>query len=194
MLTAFSVLLLPAAAAAGTHPAPARTTVRHVRPTGQGNHLKPGYRVDRRTAGRCWTTSAVQDDAYRCMAGNSILDPCWRLGPGRRRAVCLVVPWRHRVEVIRLRSRPASLGVPSHRLWGLRLANGARCAAAQGATGIYRGSPVEFYCTRGFSVVGEPDRSAATWRAHVIERVQGHWCDRGRLAVVTAWYARPTPG
>lgn len=95
--------------------------------------------------------------------------------------------------VLGLHRRLATPGAATHRLWGLRLANRARCTAAQGATGIYHGKPVDFYCTKSFSVVGKPDRSAAMWRAHVIEKVRRHWRDRGWINVPTGWYARSTP-
>jgi hypothetical protein len=118
-IAAVVVLALTAAAAAGVSP----TRISTYHPTGlRGSTLH----------GSCWTSSNAvsRSDAYRCMVGNNIYDPCFRLGSNRvgcpsdlaaNRGVFIDVP--------NFPSNPAQ--TPS--AWAMELSNGLSCSVITGA-------------------------------------------------------------
>jgi hypothetical protein len=180
---------LPSAARAQSAP----TEVRVIVPFTPGG-LAAGLAVAARAPGSCWTASlasASRPDAWRCMAGNAIHDPCFVGFAGADQvAACLQSPWSSRVVLLTLSApppreapRPANLlaGAP----WALELASGERCTMFTGATWGVAGMRVNYGCPGDVSVVGELDRSAPTWRAFVL---RGGAAVMGQVEIRTAYY------
>jgi hypothetical protein len=135
-----------ATTSSGTHPVAARRTV--IRdfhpgdgPVRQGTGARPGS---------CWTGSVAAPvaGAYRCLAGNDILDPCF--AAGRSDARCYASPWSTAV-VLRLTKPLPHLGRPSvkPRYWALQLAGGAQCVALTGTVAVVHGHPLAYSCAAG---------------------------------------------
>jgi hypothetical protein len=139
-----------------------------------GNN-EPSVPVGERDSGECWATSAPlagRGDAFRCSAGNQILDPCF-LTNDDSRVLCVGSPWEHSSTELTL-DAPISVGAQSDTVqdstigspWALVLADGnQRCTATGGATKTLAGKRLNYTCEdSGTQLWGEPDRTAATWK------------------------------
>lgn len=139
----------------------------------RSGHLRGDLVVGRRLKGSCWTASiaAPRPDAWRCMAGNEIRDPCFSAGSRAREVVCVGNPFARQVTLMLL-TRP--LNPKAHgpkgkpHAWMLRLAGGAQCGFATGATGLVDGMRLNYACTSGGWLAGDPDRSKSTWKANYV--------------------------
>jgi hypothetical protein len=113
--------------------------------------------------GSCWTNSgaAPAPDAFRCFAGNTILDPCFA-GPrvtAPAEVACLASP-RSAATVLKLTAplpKPDPQAV--ERAWAFQLDNGARCVASTGTVPEVQGINLGYHCTDG-SDAGLRDVSA----------------------------------
>jgi len=191
LLAVASIALAPGVAPAS----PATRTVK-VSPTTSAGALRPGYTVmHTRRGASCEAGSDVISGVYRCFAGNSVLDPCWAdAAAGATQVVCLLEPWSHTLTRLYLASAPESSPAGPLYVWGLQLATGQRCLAAQGTHDLLDGQAIDFYCgfTPGLALLGEPDRAHATWRIR-----QAHARSRGYalgsfVTIATAWYGLPS--
>ena len=171
-----------------------QTAVRVLAPFNRGA-LRPGVQVAGRVPGTCFAASIADQgrpDAWRCMSGNRIMDPCFQGAEGGQAVLaCLDDPWALRVTVLtpntelpRAQANKADLrgALP----WALELSNGARCVFLTGATTAVAGMRVNYGCVGGrISVVGDLDRTLPLWRvfaddsAGVVLQLVG---------VRTAWY------
>jgi hypothetical protein len=104
-------------------------------------------------SGSCFTTSitVMAADAYRCFAGNELLDPCF-VSPDRHDVLnCYPTPWGHPTQ-LRVHKLPkATATVKITRPWAIELAGGQRCLATNGTPSILRGIPLTYKCTDGFA-------------------------------------------
>lgn len=107
--------------------------------------------------GSCWTTSIAAPDAgaFRCIAGNRILDPCFAAPPkpGPREVACFDTPWS-RAEVLQLtgglpKADPIDDAGGSARPWALQLDNGVRCVASTGTVPAVQGVSLGYSCLDG---------------------------------------------
>jgi hypothetical protein len=109
-------------------------------------------------AGSCWTGSLAtpRADAWRCMTGNLIHDPCFSASRDARQVVCAEAPWEPKVTVMSLteplpldegNKGPAEPWWP--RAWAFVLASGDRCVFLTGATDIVQGHRIDYGCERG---------------------------------------------
>jgi hypothetical protein len=137
--------------------------------TAQGT-LSPQFRVGSRGVGYCWTASLATQapDAYRCMQGNAIHDPCF--APPRRRGIvaCFIDPW-HRVTLLTLdrplpRHGPATSGplLP----WAIVLMDGRQCTFFTGATAAMGGQRINYGCIGGSLLIGDPNTGPPLWTIH----------------------------
>jgi hypothetical protein len=194
--------VLAGAASARPHPgrapaAPATRVVR-LRPVDAKGRLRAGYTITHRFGrAHCLLGSEATGTAYRCFAGNAILDPCWvPAGADHNHVICLGLPWSHHVSRVHVtrgydNSVPAT---PAHQPWGVRLSGGTRCARVQGATGTVHGRPVTYFCPHSkLMLVGEPDRSHSRWTIRTA-RATHDGLDRpsGRRAIATVYFGRPS--
>lgn len=134
--------------------------------TPQGR-LSPQFHVGARGRGYCWEASlaSTDADAYRCFQGNLIHDPCFAASAHARSVVCFLDPW-HAVTVLRLTRRlprhgPAVKGPPLP--WAIVTTDGRRCVFMTGATALAGGERVNYGCTDGSYLIGNPDTRAPLW-------------------------------
>jgi hypothetical protein len=134
--------------------------------TPQGR-LSPQFHVGSRGRGYCWEASLASTDAnaYRCFQGNEIHDPCFAASSHASSVVCFLDPW-HAVTVLRLTRRlprhvPAPKGPPLP--WVIVTSDGRRCVFMTGATALVAGERVNYGCTDGSYLIGDPDTSRALW-------------------------------
>ncbi|HYB44706.1 MAG TPA: hypothetical protein VEL75_23220 [Candidatus Methylomirabilis sp.] len=136
--------------------------------------MSAGVSVAERVSGECFASSiasAGRPDAWRCTAGNRILDPCFEgFEGGQLRLACARSPWSAEVTVLTPTAEPKraeanTLSLASALPWALELSDGSRCTLLTGATSAAAGLRVNYGCEGGGRyVIGEPDRSAARWR------------------------------
>jgi hypothetical protein len=101
--------------------------------------------------------------------GNYIYDPCF--ADQTTVAHFVLCPlYRPGANVLRInltRGLPAtavtSQDPTRHQPWAMRLANGRWCTFITGATGLIAGMRINYGCTGGGILIGEPRRSSVTW-------------------------------
>ncbi len=178
--------------AAPSRPQPATTQIRLVLPFTAPGTL--GLTVSAHVTGMCFTGSLAdsgRSDAWRCMSGNRIYDPCFAGFIAAKTVVaCLSSPTAAAAVVL----TPTG-GVPLQEAnkkdlltslpWSLDLVNGASCGLLTGATAAFAGMRLSYGCTNRGSVIGEVDRSQLRWRAFY----QAPNATTASLVdVATAWY------
>lgn len=199
MRNAVAGLLVIAAAAVfamGASPAPQATDATQVTlyVPFTPNGLSIGLAVTRRANGSCFAGSAAssgRSDAWRCSAGNAILDPCYQgFQSGKIVLACPDTPWSANVVLLTLTKdlpqKDANKDtVPKGLPWALELANGMKCELLTGATFGVAGMRANYGCRENAYVIGDPDRSLPVWRVFF----QG---PRGfavtQIGVRVAWY------
>jgi hypothetical protein len=133
---------------------PAGATVTKIRvfaPYDRGGAPTAGVAAHR--SGSCFTSSitVTAAGAYRCFAGNSILDPCFVSPAARRVLDCYVAPWGHPIQ-LRVHTLPkASTTVKITRPWAIELVSGTRCVVTNGTPTILRGIALSYECSDGFA-------------------------------------------
>ncbi|HXW75829.1 MAG TPA: hypothetical protein VEJ20_00300, partial [Candidatus Eremiobacteraceae bacterium] len=146
---------------------PAPTKVETYKPF-SGHQLAAGLVVSSRVRGSCWEGSMAdyaRSDAWRCMSGNDIYDPCFSGKLNGSLAVVCGDPWSNRVVVMSLSAALPAANAPEAGAdpWALELGDGARCALITGATGEVDGMRLNYGCTENESAYGSPHRSNGAW-------------------------------
>jgi hypothetical protein len=121
--------------------------------------------------GNCWTTSIAAPDphAYRCFAGNAILDPCFAppTPPHPSEVACFAAPWSA-PQTLRL-TAPLPTGPPvgnPSRPWAFEAQGGVRCVATTGTVPQVAGVDLGYHCTDGRDAA-LVDTGAPQWSAEV---------------------------
>jgi hypothetical protein len=191
----FSCAVLSAAGQAGpaaAQPTLVPTQVQLVFPFTAPGRL--GLRVSARVTGRCFAASVADSgrpDAWRCMSGNRIYDPCFEgFEQGAAVVACLESPRSSAAVVL----TPTG-GIPRHvgnkgsplasPPWSLSLGNGANCGLLTGATFGLAGMRINYGCTDGGFLIGEVDRSQLQWRVFYLGR---RATAATLVSVITAYY------
>ncbi len=137
-------------AAWGAGPAPASTASTTVVKYSPRN-MKAQKMMD----GNCWTSSiaSTRKDAYRCMSGNSIYDPCFTID--RKSVACPTDLSAGRGIVLDLTKPlpPPESPLPAPQAFEMVLQSGAKCNRATGT--VVADFP--YYCTGESSVCQGPD-------------------------------------
>jgi hypothetical protein len=199
-----SVLLLTRTVPANAEPgaqttpttAPTSTVVKLYAPfTDMGGTLSIGLAVTDNLAGSCFASSVADPfraDAFRCMAGNRILDPCFIPNPTATVLACVAEPlWSANVIQLTITGKLPAANKPvamnSALPWALELANGQKCEPLTGATGEIAGLRINYGCDggQGLSVLGEPDRTYPLWTVF-FKGTKSFFADS--VAVNVAWY------
>jgi len=150
-----------------------RTRIKLLTPWGPTG-LSIGMAVTEQVNGTCFTRSLAspsRPDAWRCMAGNGLMDPCYEriLGNEKQLACPVLGPWPANVLLLTL-TQP--LPQEDHKEpsrdsvlpWAIELANGQKCSLFTGATAPVAGMRINYGCPDGFDIVGDIDRSQPVWR------------------------------
>ena len=144
-------------------------------------------------SGYCFTSSDVtpRDDAWRCLVGNSLYDPCFS-SPFAFGIVVCPIPWNDSGTEIRLTKplpKAATHTAPSLTLepWALETAAGAYCQLASGASNVVHGRRLNYFCGRNAKdgLWGFPDRKREPWTIFVAP-LSAHKLSK-RIALVRAW-------
>jgi hypothetical protein len=163
--TAASVAAVPAVATStGT---PTRTQVQVVE-VWKGSAPAPGVTVTGTASGHCFAPSiaTTRHDAYRCLTGNLIYDPCFapQTTPPGSQVLCVEGPSVSRLLKVTLTAPlPAGgTGTPQVAPFALMLADGQFCLRNSGAERATSSLPLSYTCPGG-DLFGFPDTSAAVW-------------------------------
>lgn len=118
--------------------------------------------VSRTAHGTCWTTSITvgSRDAYRCYAGNQILDPCFAASADAHSVICYADPWAPGVRLLFATKLPKPAQVTVAHPWALQLANGKRCVAATGVVDRIGSLALLYHCRDG-GEAGTPAKHGA---------------------------------
>ncbi|MGN6607550.1 MAG: hypothetical protein ACTHMS_11160 [Jatrophihabitans sp.] len=137
------------AGGAPTSPRSSSSTPAAARPSTVVHTLVPSAAaVSGTRTGNCFTTSITvgSADAYRCFAGNAILDPCYGSG---RTVTCYADPWSKPVSLRLTQPLPGGPAMTVHRPWAIQLAGGIRCIAATGVVPVVDHVPLTYTCLDG---------------------------------------------
>ncbi|MGD0386369.1 MAG: hypothetical protein ABSB73_09555 [Solirubrobacteraceae bacterium] len=153
--------------------------------------LSPQFRVGSRGRGYCWTSSLATDetDAYRCMQGNAIHDPCFAASPHADTVACFIDPWHPVTLLVLTRPLPTHAPATAEALpWAIETGDGRRCVYLTGATAPMGGERINYGCVGGSYLIGSPDRRAPLWtirsaNSYVPDR-PGHPTPIDRFALV----------
>ncbi|MBV8067638.1 MAG: hypothetical protein JO113_06655 [Candidatus Eremiobacteraeota bacterium] len=139
--------------------------------------LRAGFSVASRAKGTCWSHSIATNraDAWRCMTGNDIYDPCFAGSPQKSVVACPEEPFSRNVVLLHdtkaLDGRPSWLGhsvQPKGEPWALRLINGDTCVFETGATDVIGGKRMNYACVKSGWIVGFVNRSTKSWDAESV--------------------------
>ncbi|GAX58261.1 serine/threonine protein kinase [Streptomyces olivochromogenes] len=130
-----------------------------------------GITITGRASGSCFGTaeSTMRTDAWRCSAGNRILDPCFSpdSNPEDTSALCLDGAPNRMVELSVPQGFPGNNdhmpGGPDVEPITLVLSNGARCSFTGGGTSTLAGQRLNYGCDNGGYLYGYPNKTAALW-------------------------------
>ena len=144
-------------------------------------------------SGHCFAPSqtASRSDAWRCVIGNLLLDPCFSSAKARGVVVC---PDRQvnsgiSIRLTRALPRPAPRRSRSlsDRPWNIELANGQHCLLSSGVSSVIHGVRLNYFCDPGtrYGLWGYPNTRAQPWTIlsgpFTAKRLSQH------LAIVHAW-------
>jgi hypothetical protein len=179
-------------ASATSKPALARTTTQtHIYQAFSGSG-RPSVRITSILRGSCWSDSlaAGRDDAWRCMSGNYIFDPCFSSPKAQGVVLCVVSPWnRSGVEIVLTKrlpnpyaGRPSTTGLP----WAIQTFTGLKCELATGSTTAVGSRRANYGCNSNEWLWGAPLRSSEPWMIYAAAVDAKHLSKRVKIAV--AWF------
>lgn len=173
------------------HAAGPATVVVHIRPTGPRHRLKPNWSITRHLyGGQCTDGSEAVIGADRCFVGNVILDPCWpTFGPygHYRGSYCPRAPWRRDGAMISGHHETSGVR-KGHSPWALETGQGRRCVIIEGASSLYHGKRINFYCDARHALVGRPDKTYLRWTILQLTYDTNHDITSvGRVGLNRAW-------
>jgi hypothetical protein len=181
-MLAAGVVGVSAAAAAGT-----RTVIyRAFTSSGQ-----PAIKVAKLVGGSCFSGSSEADrkDAWRCMTGNFIHDPCFSNPKANGIVLCPTHAWKRSGIEINLSKplpkkfadtpKPSTKGRP----WAMKTFSALKCVLE--GMGPFVSPKVfgDYACTNGQWLWGQPNRKASPWTIRI-----GKTKPTGTAKVKVAWF------
>ena len=131
----------------------------------KNGRLNPRFHVGASGNGYCWTDSLATGahDAYRCMQGNAIWDPCFAATAHSRTVACFRDPW-HPVTILHLtKPLPHHGRAISAPPWAIETTDGRRCVYLTGATAPMGGERINYGCTDHSFLIGNPNTTRPMW-------------------------------
>ena len=154
---------------------------------------KPAVRIRRTVNGSCFTGSLAinRRDAWRCMNGNLIYDPCFSSAKASGIVVCPTIPAQNTgVEVKLTKSLPrGNTAAPSTRgtPWAVQTTTGLNCLIDTGTGNVVQGMRSNYACEKSKEWLwGSPARKSKLWtiyEAPISTRKLTH-----RVKLVVAWF------
>jgi len=127
----------------------------------------------RTVTGYCWTTSnaTARTDAWRCMARNNILDPCFAASQVAHFVLCPDGgPWSGKVVRMNLSRTLPALEATSPEpspttepAWAVELGDGGHCQLILGAGNVTADLRENYNCTNGVTLYGTASHSTQPW-------------------------------
>jgi hypothetical protein len=154
-----------------------KTIVTLFAPWTSAGNLRPDFHVVETVSGNCWTDSlsTSRGDAYRCMARNSIYDPCFASAGHPHAVACSSDPFAKRIVLFKLTkplpSAPTPMTQwlqPHNQPWGLALTNGEKCIFETGATDAVHDERLNYQCKDPRWIIGQPNNSTPLWTAQSV--------------------------
>lgn len=169
-------------------PAPAPTAVRIFNPVNANGGL--AVTATQRTSGSCFTSSivAARSDAWRCNAGNNLLDPCFTVD--QQHVFCPSPgPWANSGTLVSVPSLPTGQANKdtgtSGQPWAIQLKDGSQCTEISGATNVIDGQRLGYGCSNQLGLYGNVQRSGTVW---MIYTGQPHSAQLTQQPIAIAWY------
>lgn len=153
---------------------PATTSTPPAAPTQIIKYAVPISLPTSSVSGYCWTNSIAapyRTDAWRCMVGNSIQDPCFTAASGS--VFCPENPANNAGLLIKLTKplpAPESVTSTGNWAWRLELANGVFCEPFTGTRPFIDGQMGTYSCAAGtdnqnLMLMGDLNASSSVWTA-----------------------------
>ena len=140
-----------------------------------------------RVTGHCWTSSIAsrRADAFRCMAGNQIYDPCFTLDA--KSVACPEATAPEDGTVVRLTAPlpPAQSPPATPQVWAMILQSGNHCNRATGTVD----PNYPYYCSGPLGQCREPDigRKKPAYYVNCANFKDGKWHDVTSVLVEIAY-------
>jgi hypothetical protein len=143
--------------------------------------------IKRTRSGSCWSESVAVSDprAFRCIAGNEILDPCFSAESfSTGSVVCTDSPWANGTRLKLTAPLPtSSRSGPAKPTWALELVNGDQCVQLTGTGDVVAGIAMSYGCRSG-AEAGGMNRRSNPWTVEYRPPRSSIITD---IAVMTAW-------
>ena len=132
----------------------------------------PLVAVGRTISGDCWTSSdaANRSDAWRCMAGNYIYDPCFAANHAAHFVLCAQDgPWGKLIRMNLTHELPTTESSSPERpptaepAWALELTDGAHCVLLEGAGNVLANLRENYKCSDGIILYGTANHTSQPW-------------------------------
>ena len=127
--------------------------------------------------GSCWTNSlsVPRDDAWRCMVGNQIHDPCFLAADGKT-IVCDANPVTDEPGFVLKLTQPlptpdvpeAAKSAMQYNGWLIELTDGSDCSFMTGATAGIDGERINYGCSDGKDILGDL-MPGTIWQANKVQ-------------------------
>lgn len=148
-----------------------RTRVHAIAPWTLGGRPADDITVTGTTVGSCWTSSeaTMRLDAWRCLAEDEILDPCFSpdASPDHEAVLCMGTEVDRMVRLTLTEPLPGNNahipGGPQVTPLSIVLADGRTCRPMTGATMVLAGERMNYVCETGGHLYGQPDKTEALW-------------------------------
>jgi len=195
LTAAIAAVGAPAAALASSS-GTTTTRVSYVRPVDSHGRLVARDRVSRQFKhAQCNFGSEATGDAYRCFAGNFVLDPCWVTNV-KSSVDCATSPWSRKVARLHVTKGYDNTGFDQRHPfdpWAVKLVTGKRCVWLQGATGAVHGKRISYSCGGRNYLIGNVHKHPQPWRIQTARSTGGgHFTAGPWVKIARAWYGKPS--
>jgi hypothetical protein len=188
LLIAVAALAAPAAVSAAGHPSHTKT---HIYEPFTANG-KPAVHVSKTVHGSCFAGSiaAIRSDAWRCMAGNNIFDPCFSSSKAGGYVLCSLGPWQASVKLDY--SGHLSGGNHGHASmsrdpWAVETTDGKKCMLGTGTADVIGHRASTYFCQHSSAWLwGDPARSSQPWKIYEAP-LTAHTLTK-KVGITVAWF------
>jgi hypothetical protein len=128
-------------------------------------------------------------DAWRCIAGNEIYDPCFSAMPHATSVICDASPAKPAGFILKL-AKPLPTHLPAHnrQVWMMKLGDGVLCGFLTGATGGIGQQRINYGCADKTYVLGDPQAQGKVWYATQATLVSGEKASAiWAISIATIW-------
>lgn len=180
--------VLMVSAAAGASQKTSARIYEAFKPTGS-----PAISVTKTIRGHCFAGSIADDrnDAWRCLSGNLLYDPCFSSSKAGGIVLCPVAAWKQSGIEIKLTKslsggntkKPSTHGLP----WAIETTTGLKCAfvtSMQPGIGHHFGS---YACAKGSEYLWDkPNRKTEPWTMYVAPATAKSLSKKAKIKI--AWF------